>query len=340
MPTELRSAAIVGIGSCLPERVVSNAELEQIVDTSDEWIRSRTGICERRIVDSTKAASDLAVQASLAALAMAGLPAAAVDLIIVATITPDNIFPATASRVQERLGARKAAAFDISAGCTGFVYALGVASQFIATGLYNNALVIGSEVLSKFVNWQDRKTCVLFGDGAGAVVLKAVPAGEGLLGLHLGSDGSGADYLAIPAGGSRLPASNSTVQRQLHTVHMNGPEVFKFAVRIMGEASLKVLKKAGLNKEDIDFLVPHQANSRIIDAATKRLGLEPEKVYINLERYGNMSAASIPVALEEVYLAGKLKVGDIVLLVAFGAGLTWGAAVLKWVLDVPEEGAS
>lgn len=336
MPTTLRSAGIVGIGSCLPERVITNEELEQMVNTSDEWIRTRTGIRERRIVDFTTAASDLSVPAAAAALDMAGLPAKAVDLIIVATITPDNLFPATACQVQERLGARGAAAFDISAGCTGFIYALSVASQFIATGVYDNALVIGAEVLSKFINWQDRNTCVLFGDGAGAVVLKPVPAGKGLLSLYLGSDGNGADYLSVPAGGSRLPACTSTVKGQLHTIHMNGPEVFKFAVRIMGEASLKALEKAGLNKEDIDFLIPHQANTRIIEAATKRLGLTSEKVYINLDRYGNMSSASIPVALEEVYRAGKLRPDDKILLVAFGAGLTWGAAVLNWIMEAPE----
>lgn len=339
MPTTLRSAAIIGIGSCLPKQVITNEELEQMVDTSDAWIRARTGICERRIVDSATAASDLSVPAAIAALTMAGLPAEAVDLIIVATITPDNPFPATACLVQERLGAGRAAAFDISAGCTGFVYALGVASQFIATGAYENILVIGAEVLSKFINWQDRNTCVLFGDGAGAVVLKSVPAGEGLLGLYLGSDGSGAGHLEVPAGGSRLPASTSTVRDRLHTIHMNGPEVFKFAVRMMSEASLKVLEQAGLKKEDIDFLIPHQANTRIIEAATKRLGFEPEKVYVNLNRYGNISSASIPVALEEIYLAGKLNPGDKILLVAFGAGLTWGAAVLNWVMKAPQKGA-
>jgi len=336
VPTTVRSAGIVGIGSCLPERVITNEELEQIIDTSDEWIRTRTGIRERRIVNSTTAASDLSVPAAAAALAMAGLSAEEVDLIIVATITPDNLFPATACLVQERLGARRAAAFDISAGCTGFIYALSVASQFIATGVYENTLVIGAEVMSKFINWQDRNTCVLFGDGAGAVVLKAVPAEKGLLGLYLGSDGNGADHLSIPAGGSRLPASTSTVKSHLHTIHMNGPEVFKFAVRIMGEASLKALEQAGLNKEDIDFLIPHQANTRIIEAATKRLGLAPEKVYINLDRYGNMSSASIPVALEEVYRAGKLRPEDKILLVAFGAGLTWGAAILNWIMEAPE----
>ncbi len=338
MPSMLRSAGIIGLGSCLPERIVSNQELEQMVDTSDTWIRTRTGISERRIVDAATAASDLSVPAAEAALSMAGLSAEAIDLIIVATITPDNIFPATACLIQERLGARRAVAFDISAGCTGFIYALSIARQFIATGAYENILVIGTDVLSKFLNWQDRTTCVLFGDGAGAAVLKAVPPGKGLVGLYLGSDGSGAAHLGVPAGGSRLPASANTVANSLHTVHMNGPEVFKFAVRSMSEATVKVLQQAGLKKEDIDFLIPHQANTRIIEAATKRLGLTSEKVYTNLERYGNMSSASIPVALEEIYRAGKLRPEDKILLVGFGAGLTWGAAVLNWNLEVPPEG--
>ncbi|MBC7324659.1 MAG: ketoacyl-ACP synthase III [Moorella sp. (in: Bacteria)] len=336
MPVPLKSAGIVGTGSCLPERIMTNADLEQMVDTSDEWIRTRTGIRERRVADATTAASDLAVPAAARALAMAGIPAEDVELIIVATVTPDTFFPAAACLVQERLGARRAAAFDLSAGCSGFIYALATASQFIAAGFYRTALVIGVEVLSKIINWQDRNTCVLFGDGAGAVVLQAVPPGEGILGLHLGADGGGGDLLCIPAGGSRLPASEATVQNRLHTIYMNGPEVFKFAVRIMSEASLKALEQAGLSKADIDFLIPHQANIRIIEAATKRLGLAPEKVYVNLDRYGNMSSASIPVALDEAYREGRLNRGDRVVLVAFGAGLSWGAAVLNWGLAAPE----
>lgn len=332
----MSSAAIIGTGSCLPERVLTNYDLEKMVDTSDEWIRTRTGIRERHLADAGTAASDLAVPAATRALAAAGIPAAEVDLIIVATVTPDTLFPATACLVQERLGARGAAAFDLSAGCSGFIYALGVAGQFLTTGVYRTALVIGVEVLSKIINWQDRSTCVLFGDGAGAVVLQAVPAGRGILGLHLGADGAGGSLLTIPAGGSRLPASTTTVQEQLHTIHMSGAEVFKFAVRVMGEASLEALAKAGLKKEDVDFLIPHQANIRIIEAATKRLGLAPEKVYVNLDRYGNMSSASIPVALDEAYRAGLLQRDHKVVLVAFGAGLTWGAAVVNWELDPPK----
>ncbi|MDK2821061.1 MAG: 3-oxoacyl-[acyl-carrier-protein] synthase [Clostridia bacterium] len=336
MPKILRTAGIVGTGSCLPEKVLTNKELEQKVDTSDEWIRTRTGVRERRLADNDTAASDLAVPAAVQALNDAGLSPEEVELIIVATITPDTIFPSTACLVQDRLGARNAAAFDLSAGCTGFIYALSVASQFISTGAYNNALVIGVDVLSKIVNWEDRNTCVLFGDGAGAAVLKGVPGGKGLLGLHLGADGSGGPLLNMPAGGSRLPASIETVKNKLHTVHMNGPEVFKFAVRIMGEASLRVLEQAGLTKEEVDFLIPHQANTRIIDAATKRLGLSKEKVYVNLERYGNMSSASVPVALDEAYRLGLIKRDYKIVLVAFGAGLTWGAAVLNWDLEPPE----
>ena len=332
MPVTLTAAGITGTGSCLPGRVLTNAELEQMVATSDAWIRTRTGIRERRLTDANVAASDLAVPAALKALAMAGVPAAEVDLIIVTTVTPDTLFPATACRVQERLGARRAAAFDLSAGCSGFIYGLATAGQFIASGFYRTALVIGVEVLSKIINWEDRNTCVIFGDGAGAVVLQALPPGQGILGLHLGSDGSGGNLLTLPAGGSRLPASISTVQDRLHTIQMNGPEVFKFAVRIMVEASLKALEAAGLGKEDVDFLIPHQANIRIIEAATKRLELRPDQVYVNLDRYGNMSSASIPVALDEACREGRLKPGDRVVLVAFGSGLTWGAAVLKWGL--------
>ncbi|MDN5344314.1 MAG: 3-oxoacyl-[acyl-carrier-protein] synthase [Clostridia bacterium] len=332
MPAQLRPAGIVGTGSCLPERVVTNAELERIVDTSDEWIRTRTGIRERRLAGPDTAASDLAVPAAVKALDRAGIRPEDLDLIIVATVTPDTLFPATACLVQERLGARGAAAFDLSAGCSGFIYGLAVANQFISTGVYRTAVVIGVEILSKIINWQDRNTCVLFGDGAGAVVLQAVAPGEGILGLHLGADGNGGNLLSIPAGGSRLPASPDSVREQLHTIHMNGPEVFKFAVRIMGEASLKALEQAGLTRADVDFLIPHQANIRIIEAATKRLGLAPEKVYVNLHRYGNMSSASIPVALDEACREGRLHRGDRVVLVAFGAGLTWGAAVLRWSL--------
>ncbi|SMB94807.1 3-oxoacyl-[acyl-carrier-protein] synthase III [Thermanaeromonas toyohensis ToBE] len=329
----LKRAGIIGTGSYLPERVLTNEDLEKIVDTSDEWIRTRTGIRERRVAREQEAASDLSLKASERALESAGVRAEEIELIIVATVTPDTLFPATACLVQDRLGAKKAACFDLSAGCTGFLYALGVAQQFVACGTYQKVLVIGVDVLTKIINWDDRSTCVLFGDGAGAVVLGPVPEEEGILSLYLGADGSGGPLLVMPAGGSRLPASLDTVTRKLHTIHMQGSEVFKFAVRIMGEASLKALEQASLTKEDIDLLIPHQANMRIIEAGMKRLGLPPEKVYVNLDRYGNMSSASIPVALDEAQKQGKLARGDNVLLVSFGAGLTWGAAVVRWSMD-------
>ncbi|MDN5346602.1 MAG: 3-oxoacyl-[acyl-carrier-protein] synthase [Clostridia bacterium] len=328
----MRQVGITGVGSYLPEEVITNFDLEKIVDTSDEWIRTRTGIRERRRASSEEAASDLSLVAAEKALACAEVAAEDIDLIIVATVTPDMFFPATACLVQDRLGAKRAAAFDLSAGCSGFIYALAVASQFIANGTYNTALVIGVDVLTKIINWEDRSTCVLFGDGAGAVILQPVEPGQGLLAVHLGADGSGGRFLEMPAGGSRQPATLDTVKAKLHSIHMNGPEVFKFAVRILGEASLAVLEKANLTKADIDFLIPHQANIRIVEAAIKRLGLEAEKVFVNLDRYGNMSSASIPVALDEAYREGKLKVGANVLLVSFGAGLTWGSAVLRWSL--------
>lgn len=326
----LKRAGIIGTGSYLPEKVLTNEDLEKMVDTSDEWIRTRTGIQERRVAREEEAASDLSLKASERALESAGVRAEEIELIIVATVTPDTLFPATACLVQDRLGARNAACFDLSAGCTGFLYALGVAQQFVACGTYQKVLVIGVDVLTKIINWEDRSTCVLFGDGAGAVVVAPVPEEEGILSLYLGSDGSGGPLLVMPAGGSRLPASHDTVERKLHTIHMQGSEVFKFAVRIMGEASLKALEQAGLTKEDINLLIPHQANMRIVEAGMKRLGLPPEKVYVNLDRYGNMSSASIPVALDEAQKQGKLARGDNILLVSFGAGLTWGAAVVRW----------
>ncbi|MCG0278111.1 MAG: ketoacyl-ACP synthase III [Thermanaeromonas sp.] len=326
----LKRAGIIGTGSYVPERILTNGDLEKIVDTNDEWIRTRTGIRERRVAGENEAASDLSLIAAQRALESARVKAEEIDLIIVATVTPDTLFPATACLVQDRLGAKKAASFDLSAGCTGFLYALGVAQQFVACGTYRKVLVIGVDVLTKIINWEDRSTCVLFGDGAGAVVVAPVSEEEGILSLYLGADGSGGSLLVMPAGGSRLPASPDTVARKLHTIHMQGSEVFKFAVRIMGEASLKALEQAGLSKEDINLLIPHQANMRIVEAGLKRLGLPPEKVYINLDRYGNMSSASIPVALDEVQRQGRLSRGDNVLLVSFGAGLTWGAAVVRW----------
>ncbi|MDD3926417.1 MAG: ketoacyl-ACP synthase III [bacterium] len=324
------NAGIAGIGSYAPERVLTNSDLEKMVDTSDEWIRTRTGISERHICDADMATSDMAVKAAAAALEDAGVEAADVDMIIVATVTPDMPFPATACIVQDRLGAGKAAAFDLQAGCSGFIYALTVGSQYIISGAYRNVLVIGADALTKVTDWEDRGTCVLFGDGAGAALLHRVPSGSGLLSFKLGAVGSGADYLKIPAGGSRLPASADTVAERGHFIKMEGNEVYKFAVRIMGEAALMSVEEAGLTTEDIDCLIPHQANIRIIDAAARRLGLPPEKVFINVQRYGNTSAASIPLALKEAVDSGKVGPGSVVVMVGFGAGLTWGAVTLRW----------
>jgi 3-oxoacyl-[acyl-carrier-protein] synthase III len=329
----MRSVGILGTGAYLPEKVLTNHDLEKMVDTSDEWITSRTGIRERRIAAPDQASSDLAVKAAERALEHAGLTAEDIDLIIVATVTPDMAFPATACVGQDRLGAKKAATFDLSAACTGFLYGITVASQFITTGVYKYALVIGVECLSRILNWEDRNTCVLFGDGAGAAVLGPVEEGYGFLAFELGGDGSGGEQLKLPAGGSRMPASEETVANKLHTVSMAGREVFKFAVRVIGASTEEALKKAGLTKEDIDFLIPHQANIRIIDSAIKRFGLTEDKVVINLDRYGNMSSASIPVALDEAVRHGRIKKGDTLVLCGFGGGLTWGSAVIKWARD-------
>lgn len=325
-----RTAAIVGLGTAAGERVLLNEDLERMVDTSDEWIVSRTGIRERRITEATTATSDLACAASLEALAEAKVRPEDLDCIIVATVTPDMPFPSTACLLQARLGAHRAAAFDIGAACAGFIYALGIAARFIEGGAYESVLVVGGETLSKITDYTDRSTCVLFGDGAGAAVLRPSEQGFGVLATTLGADGRGADLLKLPAGGSRLPASHETIDRRLHYIQMNGSEVFKFAVRIMGDACLEALAACGLGKEDVDVFVPHQANWRIIDAAARRLGVPEERVVVNIDRYGNMSSASVPVALAQAVRAGRVRPGDIVVLVAFGAGLTWGATVLRW----------
>ncbi|GAX90403.1 beta-ketoacyl-ACP synthase III [Effusibacillus lacus] len=321
---------ILGTGSALPQRVLTNADLEKMVDTSDEWIVSRTGIRERRIADENTAASDLSVEAANKALEDSGISPDDIDLIICATVTPDFMFPATACLVQDRLGIKKTGAFDLSAGCSGFLYGLSCAVSMIQAGVAKNALVIGVDTLSKITDYTDRNTCVLFGDGAGAVVLGQVPEGRGFLGFDLGADGSGGEQLMQLAGGSRNPATQESVLNRQHSVTMNGKEVFKFAVRVMNTATEDVLRKVGLTKEDVDFLVPHQANIRIIDYARERLGLPQDKVVVNVDRYGNMSSASIPVALDEAKRQGRFKEGDVLLMVGFGAGLTWGAAALRW----------
>ncbi len=332
-------AHIVGWGKYVPERIVTNHELSRTIDTSDEWIRTRTGISERRVAGEGETTSGMATQAAWRALEAAGLSPGQIDLIIVATATPDYAFPATACLVQDALGAGKAAAFDLSAGCTGFVYALGVAVDMVAARGGSEetptALVIGAETLSRITDWSDRSTCVLFGDGAGAVVLQANGAPGGVLSTFLGADGSGGDLLYLPAGGSQEPASHRTVSERLHYVKMRGREVFRFAARAMPEAAHRVLDQAGLSPADLTLLVPHQANQRILEAATKALGLPPEKVYSNLERYGNTSAASIPIALCEAVEEGLIQRGDVVVCVGFGAGLTWGATAVRWSVPLP-----
>ncbi len=325
-----RYAAIAGWGKYLPQRVLTNADLERMVDTSDEWIRTRTGILERRIAADGESSATMAVQAARQALERAELAPFALDLIIVATATPDYLFPATACLVQDALGAIHAGAFDMEAACSGFLYALVVATQFIRAGSCENVLVVASETLSRITNWQDRNTCVLFGDGAGAVVLRATRRERGLLASTLGAYGAGADLLILPAGGSARPPSPETVNGGQHYIQMKGNEVFRFAVRMMGQASQEVLEKAGLTIDDVALFIPHQANLRIIQAVGERLGIPEERVYVNLPRYGNMSAATIPIALCEAAEEGRLKDGDIVLAAAFGAGLTWAAAALSW----------
>lgn len=321
---------ITGLGSCLPDNVLSNEDLSKIVDTNNEWIVTRTGIRERRIANKNTATSDLASISAIKALEDANIKAEDLDLIIVATSTPDYFFPSTAGIVQKNIRAKRAAAFDINVACSGFNYGLVVGANFIQTGMYKKVLVVGAEVMSSIVDWEDRNTCVLFGDGAGACVLEPCDESFGILSSELGSDGVNGDVLVVPAGGSRMPATSETVDNKLHTIRMDGKEVFKFAVRVMEKSSLEVLKRAGLEKEDIDFLIPHQANTRIIDAAVKKLKLSREKIHVNLDRYGNTSAASIPLALDEAYRENKIKKGDNVLLIAFGAGLSWASLVIKW----------
>ncbi len=328
-------AHIVGWGKYTPQRVLTNDDLSRMVDTSDEWIVTRTGIRERRIAGENETTATMAVQAARQALEGAGIGPEKVDLIIVATATPDYLFPSTACLVQDALGASRAAAFDLAAGCTGFVYALGVAAAMVESGAVQTALVIGAETLSRITDWTDRNTCVLFGDGAGAVVLRAGPDGGGVLATVLGADGSGKDLLMLPAGGSRHPASHRTIAERMHFIKMQGRDVFRFAVRVVPTATRQALEKAGLTLDDVALFIPHQANGRIIESAVRDLKLPPEKVYNNLERYGNTSAASIPIALCEAVEEGRLKPGDVVVCVGFGAGLTWGATVLRWTYPQP-----
>ena len=325
-----KAVGIIGIGSYVPARAVTNKDMEAIVETSDEWISERTGIKCRHFVADDEHTSDIATRAAERALKDANLTADDIDLIVVATATPDMLFPSTACLVQHNLNASKAAAYDLSAGCSGFMYSIATASQFIKTGLYKYVLVIGAETLSRLMDFTDRNTCVLFGDGAGAVVLGEVPEGYGILGVHLGSDGGGGPLLSLPAGGTRIPATEESVKNRLHYIHMEGNEVFKFAVKIMGEAAFKALEQAGMQATDVDWLIPHQANIRIIQSAAKRLKMPMEKVVVNVDRYGNTSSASIPIALEEAIHDGRIKSGQTVVMVGFGAGLTWASTVIRW----------
>ena len=321
--------SITGLGSYVPERVLTNDELSTLVDTSDEWIMERTGIRERRIAAPDEALTDLALPAAREALEAAGLEGADLDLIIVATVTPDMAFPATGAIIADQLGAKDAAAYDLSAGCTGFMYAVAQAYGMIAAGLANRALVVGGDVLSRILDWSDRGTAVLFGDGAGAVVLARVPEG-GFLGFELGADGSGGPQLYLPAGGSRSPATEETVADRLHFVQMNGREVFKFATRVLVTSAEAVLAECGRTIEDVDVYVPHQANVRIIEYATQKLGIPKEKVVIDVDRYGNTSSGSIPLALADARREGRLQPGRLVLMTGMGAGLTWGSGLIEW----------
>ncbi|HEY8477015.1 MAG TPA: beta-ketoacyl-ACP synthase III [Chloroflexota bacterium] len=324
-------ARIAGWGCYIPSRVLTNHDLERMVDTSDEWIRTRSGIVERRIADEEETTAYMGGRAAAAALARAGVAADEVDLILVATCTGDYPgFPSTACLVQERLGARNAGACDVGAACSGFIYGLVMGSQFVATGACRNVLVVGAERMSRIIDWTDRATCVLFGDGAGAVLLQPTDQPGGLLSFVLGADGSGGCHLLIPAGGTTRPASHETVEERMHFVRMNGREVYRFATTIVPDALVRAVQQAGLQPSQVDLLIPHQANSRIIDAAARRLELPEERVVVNIDRYGNTSAASIPVALCEALEDGRVRSGSRLAMVGFGAGLTWAAAVWQW----------
>lgn len=325
-----RTCSITGVGSYVPQRIMTNAELEKTVETSDEWITTRTGIKERHIAAADEFTSDLASHAARRALEMAGIEADQIDLIIVATITPDMPFPATSCLVQEKIGAGRAATFDIEAACSGFIYGLEIGRQFVMSGTYNTVLVIGAEKLSSIVDWTDRNTCVLFGDGAGAAILQNRPGAHGLISTCLGADGGKSELLQMPGGGSRCPATHASVDARLHYLRMEGKEAFKNAVNAMCLAGKEALFRANLEVSQIACIIPHQANLRIIEAVRDRLDAQPEQLFLNLHKYGNTSAASVAIALDEAVRTGRIKVGDRILLVVFGAGLTWGAAVIEW----------
>ncbi|HHY84058.1 MAG TPA: ketoacyl-ACP synthase III [Verrucomicrobia bacterium] len=325
-----RTCSVAAVGSYVPSRILTNADLEKMVDTSDEWITTRTGIKERRIAAESEFTSDLGAEAARRAMARAGVTPDQIDLIIVATITPDMPFPSTACLIQQKIGARRSAAFDIEAACSGFIYALEIGQQFIMSRTYDTVLVIGAEKLSSITDWKDRNTCVLFGDGAGAAVLRSRPNSHGLLTAVMGADGEKADLLFMPGGGSRCPASLESVNSRLHFLRMEGKETFKNAVQAMHTAATEALKRCELDISRIKLIIPHQANRRIIDAVGERLGARPDQLFVNLEKYGNTSAASVAIALDEAVQSGRIERGDLILMVVFGAGLTWGAAVIEW----------
>jgi 3-oxoacyl-[acyl-carrier-protein] synthase-3 len=325
-----RTVSIVGTGSYVPERILTNQELEKLVDTTDEWIRTRTGISERRIARKEETTSDMATKAALAAMEQAKIAADEIDLIIVATVTPDTLFPATACWVQKKLGAFNAACFDVSAACSGFIYAMEIAQQFISTHVYNTVLIIGADKLSSITDWTDRNTCVLFGDGAGAAVLRNRANSHGVITTYMGSDGEYGDILHMPGGGSRCPITAENVNLKLNTIKMLGKETYKQAVTAMSKAADRAMESAGLKFEDIACVIPHQANIRIIEAIAHRMGLPLEKFYVNLQKYGNTSAAAVAIALDEAHRTGRFKVGDYILLVVFGGGLTWASSVIQW----------
>jgi 3-oxoacyl-[acyl-carrier-protein] synthase-3 len=321
---------IIATGSYVPPRVLTNLDLEKMVDTSDEWITSRSGIRERRIVERDVATSDLGTQAALRALEMAGLPPEDLDFIITGTNSPDMLFPCTGCFIQAKIGAKKAAAFDVSAGCTSFIHALSLGDKFIKEDPARKVMVLGAEIMSKVTDWSDRATCVLFGDGAGAVILGGEEGDRGILSTHLHSDGSLWELLYMPGGGSAHPSSHETVDQRLHCIKMAGNPLFKVAVRALAEVSQEALKYNGLTGEDIDVMIPHQANTRIIEAAAKLINFPMDKVFLNIEKYGNTSSATIPIALDELNRGGKLKAGNSILMCSFGTGVTWGGAVIRW----------
>lgn len=325
-----RTVSIIGTGSYVPEKILSNDDLSRIVDTNDEWITTRTGIKERRVAASDEYTSDMAAKAALAAMEQAGISAQEIDLILVATATPDMVFPSTACLVQTRIGASKAACLDVSAACAGFLFAIEIAQQFITSHTYETALVIGAEKLTSITNWTDRNTCVLFGDGAGAAILRHRGGAHGILSTHMGSDGQYADILFMPGGGCRTPLTRENVDKNLQTIHMSGKDVYKQAVTAMMSASQIALAKAGLTIDDIACVIPHQANVRIIEAIADRLKIPIDRFFVNLDRYGNTSAAAVAIALDEANRTGRIKKGDYVLMVVFGGGLTWASTIVEW----------